>query len=232
MQRFERPFFTKLCEQFSPEKIIENLAPFLTKERIDRIDHVLKYRIDSVEVAVESPADIHNALAIVRTAEAMGVTGMHIISPQMKPRKGKRTTRGTSHWTDVSYSDSLDIFGGKLEDNISLCGAVVSDAHPLGELCLDKPVCLFFGNEHSGLTDEAKKRCDQLFTIPMYGMVESLNLSVAASIALYDVLRRKRESGTMGDFNNDNLLREKAYYFAKTLGLDQSKKILLRKEPL
>lgn len=223
MSQFEHPRFTDICKRFSFDEIIEKLTPMISEERIEKIDRVLSMRLPSVEIGVESPADVHNALAIVRSAEAFGVMQMHLVASQMKKRSGRKTTKGTSHWTDVAYHDSLQSMVGALNGR-SICGAVVQGGIPVDQLDLSRPICLLFGNEQRGLTREALECCDQKFTIPMVGMVDSFNISVAAGIALYDVFRRRDEIEDR--LHGQELLRARAYYIVKSMGEHYAARIL------
>ena len=96
-------------------------------------------------------------------------------------------------------------------------------------LPLDHPICFLFGNEKEGISDEAKKGCDLLFRVPMFGMVESYNLSVAAAITLYDYLRKKRKKlQRNGDLDLQEMIEEKARFYVRSLGIEQSSEILKR----
>ena len=172
---------------------LEKLAPYVTKARKARIEVVLTHRINSVHLAVEAPSDPHNAAAIVRTSEAMGALHMHVIKAEGKALTAKRTTQGSYRWMRTYHHQDLSAFKKMLPENIMIAGAVMKEGLPLEALPLDQPICLLFGNEHRGLSEEAKQLCDTPFHIPMYGMSESLNLSVSAAISLYSILKRKRE---------------------------------------
>lgn len=219
------PLFVKLYRDYGSEKIIKRLSSFLTKNRLERIDTVLEARIPSLEVAVEEPSDVYNALAIIRTAEAFGVLKMHLIASQIKKTRARRTTRGSVQWVDMQRYPDIRDFQSALGE-VSLCGAVVQGGQPLSELDITKPLCLVFGNEQRGLSKEALAICDQQFTIPMGGMVESLNVSVAAGITLYDIVRRMKQSASIQKLSKEALLRNKAYYIVKSLGFELSQKLL------
>lgn len=213
-------------QHYTPEYIIQTLKPYLSEKRMERIESVLSKRIRSVHVAIESPYDVHNGLAIVRTAEALGVSHMHFIQAEMKKGQGRATTRGTLKWTHLhsheTFSDFLENRGG-----FHLAGASVEGTMMLEELPVDRPLCLLFGNEHRGLSEEAKKRCDFLFSIPLYGMVESYNLSVSAAITLYDYLKRKRLALKQdGDLSEEEYLAEKAHYYVRSLGGETAQALL------
>ncbi len=207
---------------------MHHLRALLTKERIERIDQVLARRISAIEVALEAPYDVHNGLAVIRTAEALGAFQLHFINAQMKKGQGKNTTKGTLKWTQLTRHETLENFLAE-KSNLLIVGACAEGSVPLEELPLDRPLCFLFGNEREGLSEEAKEKADLLFKVPMYGMVESLNLSVAAAITLYDFLKRKRVYlGREGDLTEEEIFREKARFYIRSLGIEQSKEILHR----
>lgn len=218
----------ELLKVYPNEKIIETLVPFLTEERIETIDEVLANRMSSVQIAIERPYDIHNGLAVVRTAEALGVSHIHFINAQMKKGQGKGTTKGTMKWVHLHRHPSLHEFH-EGRGNHLLAGASADGEKSLEDLPFDRPICFLFGNEKEGISEEAKQRCDILFRVPMFGMVESYNLSVAAAMTLYDYLKRKRERLEKGgDLNPQEMIEEKARFYVRSLGIEQSSEILKR----
>lgn len=219
---------SELLKVYPEEKIIETLIPFLTKERIQTIDQVLTNRMRSVEIAIERPYDIHNGLAVVRTAEALGASHIHFINAQMKKGQGKGTTKGTMKWIHLHRHPSLKEFH-EAKGKTLLAGASADGEMSLENLPLDQPICFLFGNEKEGISKEAKSGCDLLFKVPMFGMVESYNLSVAAAITLYDFLRKKRERlNRNGDLSSEEIIEEKARFYVRSLGIEQSSEILKR----
>jgi tRNA (guanosine-2'-O-)-methyltransferase len=70
-----------------------------------------------------------------------------------------------------------------------------SDAVGLHELDLTEPVCLVFGNEHSGVSEEIISMADGNFIIPQVGIIKSLNISVACAVCLYEAFRQKNQAG-------------------------------------
>ncbi len=217
-----------LIDHYGQEQIISALSPFFSQERQARIEEVLATRLDSVQVAVENPVDVHNAMAIVRSAEAFGSSHMHAVGWPHKRRVGKSVMRGSQCWGEILRYETLPEFLASNKE-FAVAGACVEQGVALHELPVEKPLILLFGNEHEGLTDEAKKSCDVCFTIPMQGMVESFNLSVAAAIALYEVTRRRREFlEAEGDLSLEELNRRRATYWLRSYGIDRSKLILER----
>ncbi|WP_420421144.1 TrmH family RNA methyltransferase [Simkania sp.] len=212
-----------LLTKHSPEKIVEILSFFLTEERKIRIDQVLLRRVKGVQVALESPADIHNALAVTRTGEALGVYQFHLIDAQLVKGQGKATMRGSSRWIHLQRHETLEAFRLKML-GFTIAGASLDGELTLEELPQDRPLCLLFGNERKGLTPKAKEMCDLLYRIPMVGMVESFNLSVSASLSLYQMMRGK----TDGDLSQEEQLEEKARYYVRSIGIKVAHDILQR----
>jgi tRNA (guanosine-2'-O-)-methyltransferase len=215
-----------LIKKYGEEAICRLLALHLTEERINRIETVINGRVDSVQVAVEDPADMHNALAIIRTAEALGVRRMHAIGWPIRKNRGIGITRGSQNWTETIQHKSLPDFLESKND-FKIAGACVERGKPLSQLPIDEPLILLFGNEHSGLTDQAKDACDYLYTIPMYGMIESFNLSVAAGISLFDQLTRRRTLlQTSGDLDAKTTINLRASYTIAATGTEKARQIL------
>ena len=88
----------------------------------------------------------------------------------------------------------------------------------LAAVPVDRPLCLVFGNEQAGLSAGARADCELHFRIPMVGMAESLNLSVAAGIALHALLERRRARiGAPGDLSGQEVAERRARWYAKAI---------------
>jgi len=197
-----------------PDRAIELLAPYLTASRIDKIERTLAARTDHVVVAVESPSDPHNAAAIVRTAEALGVLGVHVVGVEGRALHKRATTQGAFRWVDTRHHEDLSgLVAYCRERGMRLVGAAMDGPTPLPRMKVDEPLCLLLGNEHRGLSPQARAACDDLFHIPMVGMSESLNLSVSAAIAMHDVLSR----GARRPLPTQQQLPWRARYYARSL---------------
>jgi len=220
------PDFLDHLHSLGAETIIEKLSPYLTDERKERIFPVVDHRIKSIQAAVEDPSDIHNALAIVRTSEALGMTDAHLIG---EPRKGKgrQTMRGSDRWMNLHSHETLEQFQAETK-GLKIYGATPRGEVSLNEIPLDKPCCFLFGNEKKGLTEDALKICDIRFTIPMYGFCESFNLSVAAAITLHHAVTQKRAiTDATGDLSTEEKQTEIAWFYYKSAGKRLADQILL-----
>lgn len=208
-----------------PAWVAARLAPYLTDGRRARVEAVLAARVASVQVAIEEPGDPRNVAAIVRTAEALGAGTVHAIAAPAWPVFSPRVSMGAVYWADIRVHASWGEFAAAVGPGVRLAAACVAPDDeattlPLASLPVDRPLCLVFGNEAAGLSDDARTACDLRFTIPMFGMSESLNVSVSAAIAMHDVLTRRRVAlGGRGDLDPARLSVLRARWYAKALDL-------------
>lgn len=203
------------------------LQKYITEERKHKIDHILDRRLTSIEVACESPTDIHNAFAIVRTCEALGVTNIHIIDHELRRKEGRGTMQGSGVWSSIQFYKTFNDFCHKRKTIYSLIGIDPKAEKPISEISIEGPLCLLFGNEQRGLSDGAKKTCDMLCTIPMFGMTQSFNLSVSAGITLYEVTKRKRTFlQARKDISKEEKQAEMVRAYIRTLGYDTALRIV------
>jgi tRNA (guanosine-2'-O-)-methyltransferase len=180
-------------KQHGAEHVIKSLEPFILPPRQQRIHDVLDRRLNSIQLAIESPLDINNALATVRSSECLGLSRVHIISPEPDIGGIHLITQGAFYWINILLYDTLDDFLSVMrKEGRLLAGATVNATTPLSTVPIEQPLCLILGNEQTGLSAAAQAACDFCYSIPMTGMSESLNLSVAAAISLYDTTQRKR----------------------------------------
>lgn len=208
-----------LVDQHGAQRVTEALAPYVTEARRAKIDVVVAGRMGSVHVAVEAPSDPHNAAAVVRSCEALGALGVHVIAAQGRALHARATTQGAFHWVQTHHHAELAGFLTQIRrQGFRLYGAAMDGPMPVTRLPIDQPLCLLLGNEQRGLSRAARQACDGLFFVPMVGMSESLNLSVCAAISLFEVMRRKRASGlaggSTGDLDSEQRAALRACYYA------------------
>jgi tRNA (guanosine-2'-O-)-methyltransferase len=208
--------FDARLDALGSSRACEQLGPMIGDERRAKIEQVLAGRLDSLHIAVENPSDPYNAAAIVRTAEAFGALHVHVVASREDALHARKTTQGSFNWLHTYHHASLDGLLALQRSGVRLCGAMMDGALTLEELPIERPLCLLFGNEGVGLSAEARAACELTFRVPMFGMSESLNLSVSAALALYEVARRKRAAlGGPGDLTGERLMRERARYYAR-----------------
>ncbi|MEM9991290.1 MAG: RNA methyltransferase [Bacteroidota bacterium] len=170
--------------------------------RTEKFRRVAKKRQGNLTVVLENVYDLHNLGAVLRTADSVGVHEIYILQTdevlQKKNLKlGKRTSSGARRWVDVHYYTTakacFEAVKGKYEKVYSTM--LGEHTKSLYELDLTESVALLFGNERTGLTPETATFSDGNFLIPQVGMVESLNISVACAVTLYEAFRQRSAKG-------------------------------------
>jgi len=181
-----------------------------TQRRIDRLSMALKHTQPDLTIVLENIHDPHNVSAIMRTCDAVGIRRVNLLYTEEKfPKIGKKSSASAHKWVENQKFRSVQDCYGYLKGNGFLVAASVVDIGPrlarsgsgsisLYELDLRKQIALVFGNEHRGVSEEAASSADIRFQVPMFGMVQSLNVSVACAITIYEALRQRMESGDFG----------------------------------
>lgn len=183
----------QLIHRYGADKILTQLQAYVSPRRQQRILEVLNNRLHSIQIALEMPADIHNAFAVIRSSEIFGLTKVHIITPEKNLTSIRPISKGAMDWVEIIYyENTAEFLHAMRAQNIRLAGASLKAEHNLSSVPLSEPVCLLLGSECNGLSSTAEQACDWRFKIPMFGMTESFNLSVAAAVSLYETTTRKR----------------------------------------
>ncbi len=171
-----------------------------TSRRVQRIESVLARRQSTLTVVLEDVHDPHNASAVLRSCDAVGVLDVHLVYRHEEPprRVLHRTTSASAmKWIRPRFHDSIEACYASLRaDGFNIFAtALREDSVDLYDLDLTTPVALAYGNEQRGLTEPAIELADGTVSIPMQGMVESLNISVACAVSLYEAMRQRRAAG-------------------------------------
>lgn len=200
-----------------PALIIDALGPALEDGRRARLDGVAAARMAGVVVALEDLHDPHNGGAVLRSSEAVGIHEVHIIARREPFRTSSKITQGCDKWLDVvQATDTTASVQGLRRRGFRTYAAVPGAARRLEDLDPLVPAAFLIGNEHDGLSPEARAVCDEEFAIPLHGFSESLNLSVATALIVYTHTTRRRQAlGRAGDLDADALLLLRARYYAR-----------------
>lgn len=207
-------------ETLEPARIVEILESHLTERRRREIEDVLDRRTLNVSVVVDGMVDLGNVSAIMRSAEAFGVQTIHAIDTSDVFKRSRRTTRGADKWLDrYRWEDPRSCFSHVAGDGFRIVLADASpDAVPLPEADLTGRVAFVFGNERDGVSDATLSLVDDSIRISMAGFVESLNVSVAASIVLHEARRQRVERyGRNGDLSPEDRGRIRAVWYLKSV---------------
>ncbi len=171
----------------------------MTPEREAKIKRVLNYRQPGLVVVIENVHDPHNIGAVMRTCDAVGVQDIFVLTttiPKHKKLNSNASVSAAGWLTIHQYTDTDECMKAVRQkcDKIYATHLGVQ-SHSLYDLNLTEKVALVFGNEHAGVTEECLTYCDGNFIIPQVGMVQSLNISVACAITLYEALRQRQIAG-------------------------------------
>lgn len=183
--------------------------------REEKIRQVAAFRQTDLTVILENVHDPHNISAIVRTCDAVGVPEVYVLytDPGLHDARlwlGKHSTAGSRKWVKVHLyrqtSDLLPIIKSRYG---RLIGAVLTpQSAEMYGIDFRPPTAIILGNERTGLSAEAIAATDAQFSIPMVGMVGSLNVSVAASIVLYEAFRQRRSTNNFKNHEQNSLMDE------------------------
>jgi tRNA (guanosine-2'-O-)-methyltransferase len=171
-----------------------------TERRQERIRSTLSRRQPDLTVVLENVHDPHNVSAILRSCDAVGVLRVHAVYTIEEPPAGafaRQTSASAAKWVEVERYDSMSACYERLrEDGFTvLATSIGPDSQPLFNWDLAVPVALVFGNEMRGVSENARSLADGAIEIPMVGMVQSLNVSVACAVCLYEAFRQRMISG-------------------------------------
>lgn len=169
-----------------------------TEKRQNKITSVVSSRQKTLTVVLENIHDPHNVSAIFRTCDAVGVPSVSLIYDIEKfPKIGKKSSASAFKWVDKQkYKTVKKCYESLHADGFQiLASTLVPGTKNLYELDLTKKTAIVLGNEHRGVSDEAAELADETFLIPMCGMVQSLNVSVAAAVILYEAMRQRLANG-------------------------------------
>ncbi|GFH11335.1 SpoU_methylase domain-containing protein [Haematococcus lacustris] len=205
----------------SSEDVIEALAPYMTEERLVKIQAIAKRRTYSVLPVVEGLYDMGNLSAVCRSADAFGMGAVHCIKhkldkykqsarqsgrPQRRPQRSHQrrqlTVRRADKWLDVQvWPDTPSCVTAIKAAGYQLVVTHLNAASiPIQEVDWSRPTAFVLGNEKSGVSEEMVAAADHLAVIPMAGFVESFNISVAAALVMYEAQQQRlRRTGRHAD---------------------------------
>lgn len=177
------------------EKLIFSMTP----ERKHRINEVLRHRQNDLTVILENVHDPHNISAVMRSCDAVGISEIYVLNNRIGRHKrwGERSSSSASKWMVIhQFTETEACFQQVRKKYHNIFSTHLNEtASDLYNLDLTQPVALVFGNEGEGITEESLTNCDGNFIIPQVGMIQSLNISVACAVTIYEAMRQKRLAG-------------------------------------
>ncbi len=169
-----------------------------TDNRKQRILDVLARRQKDLTVVLNNIHDAHNVSAILRSCDAFGVCEAHLLYTDTAfPVLGHKSSASAKKWVELKRHRKP----GELVEHLRARGCQVlstgfgPSAKPLYDWDLTLPTAVILGNEHAGVQEELQDLAPNHIYIPMQGMVQSLNVSVAAATILYEAFRQRQAKG-------------------------------------
>ena len=182
----------------------------ISERRMKRLQNTVSNRLDKLTIVAEGTHLRHNLSAIIRTAESFGVADVHLISSEEHKMSG--AAKGSERWVNLIIHkntkqcfDYLKLRGFKL-----FVADFQSTSYTPDTVPVTHPVAIVMGTELVGVSQDARAMSDGSIIIPMYGLTQSLNVSVASACLLQRISTRMREVdfGTMSLPDQTQLLNQ------------------------
>lgn len=189
-----------------------------------RAREIAPFRCKNLIAVLENPTDIGNIGTVIRNVNALGVEKVYVVDPKgslsddwqdLRERRSiSKTSVSAVKWTFVKRFDSTDACFDHLERNNFI--SIVTSPHVKGKtsIFLDEgdytthsKLAVWFGSESTGISDLAVSRSEMCVSVPMFGMIESLNLGTSSGIVLYEVAKQRRDYQSRYEKRNKRLPR-------------------------
>ncbi|KAJ8645274.1 hypothetical protein MRB53_007022 [Persea americana] len=185
-------------------EVIDALSPCILESRMERMRTVAENRSYSVCLVVEGLSDLGNVSAAFRSADALGIQSVHVVSGHgtKRYRDNRHVSMGAEKWLDIELWESTqDCFKVLKSRGYRIATTHLgTDMVSIYDMDWSCPTAIVVGNEHRGISDDALELSDLHCSIPMKGMVDSFNVSVAAGIVMHHaVYDRMSRLGRHGD---------------------------------
>jgi tRNA (guanosine-2'-O-)-methyltransferase len=170
----------------------------MTEERKARFGEVLRRSQPDVTVVMENIHDPHNVSAMLRSCDAAGIRKVHLVyTTDDFPDIGKKSSASAKKWVGrVKHASVSDCYAELHSSGFAVYATRLDKgAKQLYDLDLTRPAAFVFGNEHRGVSEDAASSADASVFIPMMGMIQSLNVSVACAVTLFEVVRQRLRAG-------------------------------------
>lgn len=188
----------RLWENLDPalvDEATEILLPYIQAGRWTRIQEVVSKRTRQTRFLFENPANPSNVWACLRTLDSFGIQHVDVViqsgryegKAALTQKRGMRTAMGSAKWLTLKnhLSTRHALQHLKEQGYHIVCTDVNPESKDIRDIDWDasgKKICIVMGNEQYGISEEVKEMADESFYLPMVGMAESFNLSVATAI--------------------------------------------------
>ncbi|QFU24810.1 tRNA (guanosine(18)-2'-O)-methyltransferase TrmH [Shewanella eurypsychrophilus] len=178
----------------------------MSPERFARINEMLDNRQPDLTLCLDKVHKTNNIAAVIRTADAVGIHQIHAVWPDIEMRVSGNTASGSQQWVKTIKHYHMDEAQQAFRtQNMQILATNFSeDAVDFREIDYTRPTAIILGNERDGVSAEGIAAADQHIIIPMIGMVQSLNVSVASALIMYEAQRQRQAAGMYGKRKLDN----------------------------
>lgn len=179
------------------QRRIQFMSQFMMPDRLANMQSVLGQRLGYMRLCTENTFHPQNASALIRTCEAFGIQDIHTVETLCKFNPNVNIVRGTDKWVDLHRHGSPEEMVADLRTagyRIVATMPHTCDTTPEQFDIEAGPFAVVFGTEHAGVSQTLVEQADHFIRIPMYGFVESLNLSASAAIIMHILSQRLRQS--------------------------------------
>ena len=172
----------------------------INDKRIKRIDDSLTRKQPTLQIMLDNVHSSQNLSAIIRSCDAVGVLDIYYSTKENESlRIHKTITQGAHRWTHryrMNNAHKVAFLKEKKSQGFQVVVTHLEDrAISFREIDYSKPTLLVIGNEKEGVSPEVIEIADEVIIIPMQGMVQSLNVSVATALILYEAQRQLENAG-------------------------------------
>lgn len=169
----------------------------MLEDRFKKIKSILARRQPDLTVLLEDVQKPHNLAAIARTCDAVGINEIHAVSEIKGLKLSQMAAGGIRKWVGLTKHKSTELAFKELKamDMQLVVTHLSENTIDYKEIDYTKPTAIIAGSEYEGVSDYAVDNADYCISIPMLGMVQSLNVSVAMSVILYEALSQRNAKG-------------------------------------
>lgn len=170
----------------------------VTEARLAKMRRVLSQRQPDLTLVCENIWDPHNVSAILRSCDAVGVEKIHLLyNEETYPKLDRKSSSSAKKWIDpVQHDDPVAMAESLKSEGFKLFATHLErDAISIHNVDWTKPSAILLGNENRGVSSELLEVADVNVSIPMLGMIQSLNVSVAAAVILFEACRQRLKAG-------------------------------------
>lgn len=171
----------------------------VTPERTEKFWSVIKRKQKGLAVILENVDDPHNISAVLRSCDAVGVHEVFLLDTAQRSdyQLGRKSSASADKWQIIHRFNDLELCFKEVRKSYQrvLTTHLSQDSESIFETELSSSVALLFGNEKDGVSDEALAAADGNIVIPQQGLIESLNISVACAVTLFEAMRQRQAKG-------------------------------------